>query len=171
MGRLISTVCAMGLLAAACGSSDGVSSDSTSSGDATVESTTTSAAPEEFEETEAAPAAEVTDGDAVGDPSTFFPEVLDVQAEPDGDGSWTFSVTLSSPYDTPEQYADAWRVVGPDGTELGFRLLTHDHANEQPFTRSQGGIVVPDGVDTVTIEARDLVNGWASDTFEFALPD
>lgn len=167
MGRLIAACCAIGLLTAACGSSDDASSDSTSTGDASVESTTTSAA---ATETEAAPAEEVTDGDAAGDPATFFPEVLDVEAEQDGDGSWTFSVTLSSPYDTPEQYADAWRVVGPDGAELGFRLLTHDHANEQPFTRSQGGIVVPDGVDTVTIEARDLVNGWASNTFEFELP-
>ena len=35
---------------------------------------------------------------------------------------------------------DAWRVLDPDGNELGVRILTHDHANEQPFTRSQGGI-------------------------------
>ncbi len=104
-------------------------------------------------------------------PSEDFPDVLDVQSDQAEDGSWTFSVTLSSPYDTPEHYADAWRVAGPDGTELGFRLLTHDHANEQPFTRSQSGIVIPEGVETVTVEGRDRINGWGGDTIEHDLSE
>ena len=107
---------------------------------------------------------------AADDASTFFPDVLDATATQADDGTWTFSVTLSSPYDTAEQYADAWRVVDADGAELGFRLLTHDHANEQPFTRSQSGIEIPDGVTTVTIEGRDQANGWGGDFLEFELP-
>lgn len=98
------------------------------------------------------------------EPSEWFPNVLAVESEQADDGSWTFSVTLSSPYDSPEQYADAWRVLGPEGDELGFRGLTHDHANEQPFTRSQNGIVIPEGVDDVTVQARDLINGWGGET-------
>ena len=99
-----------------------------------------------------------------------FPEILDAQATSTGSGSWTFAVTISSPYDTPERYADAWRVLATDGTEYGLRILTHDHASEQPFTRSHAGVDIPDGVDVVRIEARDLVNGWSGTTFELALP-
>ncbi len=92
--------------------------------------------------------------------SDDFPDILAAQATPEGDGTWRFDVTVSSPYDTPQRYADAWRVVGPDGTEYGIRVLTHDHASEQPFTRSQSGIPIPADVSTVTIEGRDQANGW-----------
>ena len=46
------------------------------------------------------------------------------------------------------------------GLLLGTRTLLHPHVNEQPFTRSQSGIVVPDGVTTVTVRAHDLVDGF-----------
>jgi len=78
--------------------------------------------------------------------------------------TFRFDVTVSSPYDTPERYADAWRIVAPDGTELGVRELTHDHAGEQPFARSLAGVVIPVDVTTVTVEGRDLVNGWGGGT-------
>ncbi len=99
----------------------------------------------------------------------LFPDVVDVRAEQSGDGSWTFFVTLSSPYDTPERYADAWRVIGPDGEVYGIRELAHDHASEQPFTRSQSGIVIPADVTTVTVEGRDQVSGWGGATVEVTL--
>lgn len=98
-----------------------------------------------------------------------FPTVVDATATAVGD-SWRFDVTISSPYDSPTQYADAWRVLGPDGTEYGIRVLTHDHAGEQPFTRSLSGVVIPDDVSTVVIGARDLLNGWSEDTYELVLP-
>jgi hypothetical protein len=98
-----------------------------------------------------------------------FPDIIGVQATPEDGGTWRFDVTVSSPYDSRERYADAWRVVGPDGTEFGLRILTHDHASEQPFTRSQGGIAVPDGVNTVTVEGRDLTNGWGGGTLAVQL--
>ena len=99
----------------------------------------------------------------------LFPDVVDATVERDGD-TFRFDVTLSSPYDTPERYADAWRVVGPDGNVLGVRELLHDHQDEQPFTRSLSGVEVPAGVDTVTIEGRDQLNGWGGATFEVELP-
>lgn len=99
----------------------------------------------------------------------LFPDVVGVEAVHDGDGSWTFHVTLSSPYDSPERYADAWRVVGPDGAVFGERILLHDHAAEQPFTRSQSGIEIPADVTTVTVEGRDQVSGWGGATMEVAL--
>jgi hypothetical protein len=99
-----------------------------------------------------------------------FPSVIGAVATAEGDGAWRFDVTISSPYDSPSRYADAWRVLGPDGAELGIRILTHDHASEQPFTRSQNGIQIPSDVRTVTVEGRDLVNGWGGETFVLELP-
>jgi len=93
-----------------------------------------------------------------------YPDVVDAMARRSTDGTYRFEVTISSPYDTPERYADAWRVLGPDGTVYGVRELTHDHAGEQPFTRSLDGVVVPPDVDVVTIEGRDLANGWGGGT-------
>ena len=154
---LASGALALGLIAGACGGSDG-EEEATEPAETTAAAATTNPPPAETSEP------------APGDATVFFPDVLDATATQDGDGTWTFSVTLSSPYDTPEQYADAWRVVGPDGTELGFRLLGHDHASEQPFTRSQSGISIPEGITTVTIEGRDQANGWGGDFLEFELP-
>ncbi len=99
----------------------------------------------------------------------LFPDVVDATASRAGDGTWTIAATLSSPYDSPARYADSWRVLGPDGTVYGERFLTHDHAGEQPFTRSQPGISIPEEVETVTIQGRDQRNGWGGVTFELDL--
>ncbi len=108
-------------------------------------------------------------GEEGTDDEQMVPDVVDATAEATGD-TWTVSATLSSPYDSPERYADAWRVVGPDGTVYGERILTHDHAAEQPFTRSESGIEIPADVTTVTIEGRDLEFGYGGETFELTLP-
>ncbi|MFW5690943.1 MAG: hypothetical protein ACOCXZ_00465 [Chloroflexota bacterium] len=90
-----------------------------------------------------------------------------VRADQQADGTWRFSVTVEHPDTGWEDYADGWDVVLPDGTvvrpdaELPFtRLLLHPHENEQPFTRSQSGIVIPPDVTTVTVRAHDLVDGF-----------
>jgi hypothetical protein len=94
-----------------------------------------------------------------------FPEILDVEAMyDDASSTWSFAVTISSPYDTPERYADGWRVLGPDDAVFGVHTLAHDHAGEQPFTRTQTGVEIPADVDEVTIEGRDLVNGFGGST-------
>ncbi len=106
--------------------------------------------------------------EGAADAEQRFPDVIDAAAVLDG-SSWTVSATLSSPYDTPERYADAWRVVGPDGTVYGERILTHDHASEQPFTRSESGIEIPADIATVTIEGRDQEFGYGGDTVDLTL--
>ena len=93
-----------------------------------------------------------------------FPDVVDAIFEETGERVFTVSVTLSSPYDTPDRYADAWRVRTLGGAELGVRILTHDHASEQPFTRSQSGIVIPADLESVVVEGRDKTNGWGGAT-------
>ncbi len=97
-----------------------------------------------------------------------FPAVIDAVATP-ADQGWDFDVTVSSPYDTPERYADAWRVVGPDGAVFGVRELTHDHAGEQPFTRSLLDVEIPAEVDVVVVEGRDSINGWGGQTIDVSL--
>ncbi len=98
-----------------------------------------------------------------------FPDIVAADVER-VDETFTFRVTVSSPYDTPERYADGWRIVGPDGTVFGEHTLTHDHASEQPFTRTQTGVAIPADVTEVVIEGRDLVNGYGGGTLTVVLP-
>ncbi|MBH0083906.1 hypothetical protein [Salinibacterium sp. SWN167] len=104
------------------------------------------------------------------DAATFFPDIEDVSVSPTGTNLFDFAVTVSSPYDTPEQYADGWRVLAPDGTVLGEHTLSHDHASEQPFTRTQSGVEIPEGIAEVTVEGRDQANGYGGTTVTVELP-
>lgn len=99
----------------------------------------------------------------------LYPDVVDVSVSGD-DSIYNFVVTMSSPYDSPERYADAWRVIGDDGQVYGVRELLHDHANEQPFTRSLEGVEIPEGVSSVTVQGRDQVYGWGGGVVEVNLP-
>lgn len=49
---------------------------------------------------------------------------------------------------------------------LGEHTLTHDHADEQPVTRTQTGLQIPDGVAVITVEGRDAQNGYGGATVE-----
>jgi len=117
---------------------------------------------EEVEEPEAAPSAEVkTIGDA---------NVTEVFAREDSDGTWTFHVSVTHKDVNWYDYADGWDVVLPDGTALKsdhFSLYTHHlrhpHVEEQPFTRTQKGIIIPEGVDKVLIRAHDKKDGWGGE--------
>lgn len=95
-------------------------------------------------------------------------DVIEVEATRKGD-VWRFSVTVRHADAGWDHYADAWRVVAPDGTLLGRRTLHHPHESEQPFTRSLSGVRIPAGVRTVTIEARDSVHGWGGATLRIDL--
>ena len=147
---------------------DEIAADAAGDGEAPDDDETTDSAGADATDEDATTADEDGAADTTG-AEELFPDVVGASASLAADGSWTFQATLSSPYDTPERYADAWRVVGPDDEVYGIRELAHDHANEQPFTRSQSGIVIPDGVDVVTVEGRDQVSGWGGATVEVEL--
>ena len=94
-------------------------------------------------------------------------DVVYVRAVEGADGTWAFHVTVRHPDTGWEDYADGWDVLTPNGTVLKpdpdspfTRLLLHPHVDEQPFSRSQGGIVIPPGVDQVRVRAHDLVDGY-----------
>lgn len=96
-------------------------------------------------------------------------DVVAAEAERTGD-TWRFAVTVAHGDTGWEHYADAWRIVGEDGTVYGTRPLAHPHVTEQPFTRSLSGVRIPDDVGVVLIEARDKVHGWSGERLELALP-
>ena len=98
------------------------------------------------------------------------PQVTAIEAARTGAG-WRFDVTLNHPDTGWDHYADGWRVELADGTVLGDRPLAHPHVNEMPFTRSQSGIVIPDGVTEVYLRARCNVDGWAEATTAYTLPN
>lgn len=99
-----------------------------------------------------------------------FPDITGVAVNPRGNDTFDFDVTVSSPYDTPQRYADAFRVLGPDGKTLGERILFHDHQDEQPFTRDLYGVKIPPGITRVVVEGRDQTFGWGGRTFAQVLP-
>lgn len=94
-------------------------------------------------------------------------DVIYVRAVENEAGTWTFHVTVQHPDTGWEDYADGWDVVMPDGTVIKpdpsapfTRLLLHPHVEEQPFTRSQSGIVIPADVTQVRVRAHDLMAGY-----------
>ena len=94
-------------------------------------------------------------------------DVVFVRAVLESNGTWTFHVTVEHPDTGWEDYADGWDVLTPAGEVLRpdrssqfTRLLLHPHENEQPFTRSQSGIVIPEDVTQVRVRAHDIVDGY-----------
>jgi hypothetical protein len=107
----------------------------------------------------------------LSEPELGNADVLYVIAEQQDNQTWKFTVTVNHPDTGWEDYADGWDLVLPDGTVLKInpsdqftRLLTHPHVDEQPFTRSQSGIVIPENVRTVIVRAHDLKDGYGGKT-------
>lgn len=99
-----------------------------------------------------------------------YPDVISAKVQPRGSDTFDFDVTVSSPYDTPKRYADAFRAMSKDGVVFGERKLLHDHASEQPFTRDLYGVKIPPGIRLVIIQARDRQYGYGGKAVEVVLP-
>jgi hypothetical protein len=76
-------------------------------------------------------------------------------------GAYTFLVTIASNDTGCAHYADWWEVVDEHERLLYRRVLLHDHADEQPFTRD-GGPVVVSANQTVTVRAHVNSSGYAA---------
>ena len=177
MNRILFSIClACAITLLGCGKTTGPEPVVQQNSDqSSTESEPLSASNEAVEETAEAAAAEAATAETESPDESSdivygdkFPEVLAVKASRFNKG-WRFDVTLSSAYDTPQRYADAWRVLDDKGNELGIRILGHDHAGEQPFTRSTV-IELPENISTVFVEGRDQANGWSGQRFEFKMP-
>ena len=103
-------------------------------------------------------------GAAIAPAQAEEPVIENVAVNHEGGGRWRFDVTIRHPDTGWDHYADGWRVLDMDGNELGLRVLFHPHENEQPFTRSLSGVVIPRDVKQVQIQARDLPAGWNKNT-------
>ncbi|MEQ8342838.1 MAG: hypothetical protein RID15_09160 [Marinovum algicola] len=89
------------------------------------------------------------------------PEIVKIQVSKP-DMGWLFEVTLRHADTGWDHYADGWEVLDRHGNRLGFRRLTHPHVNEQPFTRSLRGVMIPDGIRMVMIRVHCTEDGWSS---------
>ena len=76
------------------------------------------------------------------------------------DGSYYLNVTVRHADTGWKHYANWWRIITEDGKELGRRVLYHPHVDEQPFTRELDGLVIPDGVKIIIVEAHDMVHEY-----------
>ena len=96
-------------------------------------------------------------------------EILAAELHNNSLNNWSVSITLKHEDKGWDHFADNWRVVTEKGVILGDRVLYHPHVNEQPFTRSLAGVVVPKGISIIYIEAHDKVHGWTKKTLKVDL--
>lgn len=92
-------------------------------------------------------------------------DVTAVDVRSDGGGKYSFSVTLRHADEGWDHYANRWEVLSMDGEILATRTLFHPHVNEQPFTRSLGGVAVPAGATSVRIRSHDSVHEYGGVEF------
>ena len=97
-------------------------------------------------------------------------DVVAVEAAQEGAGAWRFDVTVAHGDEGWDHYADKWEVLAPDGSLLGARVLLHPHVGEQPFTRSLGGVAIPEEIDRVILRAHDSVHGLGGAEITVELP-
>ncbi|MSO71726.1 MAG: hypothetical protein EXQ88_06950 [Alphaproteobacteria bacterium] len=110
-------------------------------------------------------AAVIAAGPAMAGPA----DVTKVEVIRTGD-SYRFDVTVKHDGETPEHFTDRWEVLLLNGTVVGTRVLLQPHPNEQPFTRSLGGVRVPDGERSVKVRARETINGFGGKEITVAVP-
>ncbi len=112
----------------------------------------------------------VAAGGGGGAPVGKCADVVGVEIDVEAEGTFNFSVTVSSDETGWDKYADAWEVRTTDGEVLAERILAHPHENEQPFTRSLGGVKMPDGTIEVVVVARDSVLGFCGAAYSVSIP-
>lgn len=94
-----------------------------------------------------------------------FAQVEFVKAVHGTNNSWSFYVTLRHSDEGWSHYANLWEVVDPEsGNVFAERVLAHPHETEQPFTRSQSGIVFPENQQFVVVRARCTLHGFEGKT-------
>lgn len=96
-------------------------------------------------------------------------DVVGAKAIKTAPGVWRFDVTVRHGDEGWDHYADRWDVIGPQGEEWGVRVLAHPHETEQPFTRSVGGVKIPEDTPFVMIRANDSVHGLGGAEFKVPL--
>jgi hypothetical protein len=81
------------------------------------------------------------------------PKILNVDAKPEVAGSYQVTVTLQSPDQACDDYADWWEVLSEDGTLVGRHILEGPQGFEKPF-ESQAVMPVEDPSQVLIIRAH-----------------
>ena len=97
-------------------------------------------------------------------------DVIAADVTKSGPNTYSFSVTVSHDDKGWNHYADSWDVVAPSGSILGTRTLYHPHVNEQPFTRSLGGVKISKNINAVTLRAHCSVHDYGGKEISINLP-
>ena len=102
--------------------------------------------------------------------------VTNVYVREDGDGTWTFHVTVDHDDQNWYDYADGWDVVLPDDTVIlpdpfykFTKQIRNPHLDKKPYVGTQNRIEIPDGVDTVRVRAHDKKGGYGGAEVEVKL--
>ena len=97
-------------------------------------------------------------------------DVVNVAVKANAAGVYRFDVTLRHADEGWDHYADRWEIRDGEGTVLATRVLAHPHVDEQPFTRSLGGVKIPAGLNRVTVAAHDSQHGYGGSEMSVDLP-
>lgn len=97
-------------------------------------------------------------------------DILKVDVDCDGASTCRFSVTVRHADEGWDHYANKWEILDADGEVIAVRELAHPHDNEQPFTRSLGGVEIPAGLDRVTVRAHDSVHAYGGKELVVDIP-
>jgi hypothetical protein len=89
-----------------------------------------------------------------------YANVIKAVAKQSANGNWCFDVTVRHNDTGWGHYANGWQVTDENGVELAYRSLAHPHVNEQPFTRSKCGIVIPKHINKVSVRAKCKTHGY-----------
>ena len=81
----------------------------------------------------------------------------------------SFRVTVLHADVNEDHHANAWDVLGPDGSVLATRVLRNPHVDEQPFTSKLKRVEVPADITRVRIRARDSIHGFGGREVEVEL--
>ncbi|MBN1525014.1 MAG: hypothetical protein JW904_11045 [Spirochaetales bacterium] len=94
-------------------------------------------------------------------PDTDFAQVMYVRMQRQVNGTWIFDVTVRHHDQGWKHYAGLREVIDPaNGELLEKRVLLHPHDTEQPFTRSESGIIIPAGVKRAIVRAKCTQHGF-----------
>ena len=99
-----------------------------------------------------------------------FPSVTGVDVTPVGNGRFDFVVTISSPYDSAARHANGFRIMTGEGIVYAETEFAFNPANGETHKQALRGVAIPADVRTVTIQARDLENGYGGRTAPAFLP-
>jgi len=85
-------------------------------------------------------------------------------------GTFRVDATIRHPDTGWDHYANNFQILDGAGNVLATRILVHPHVNEQPFTRSQGGIVIPANIKQVFVRSNCSVDGDGVELFKLDVP-